>query len=175
MLNADIYTIAPSSFKQLYKQRNRWYKGSIINALHYKRMIFNKNYGDFGMIQMPTILISGIIALTLILTMIYYSIKPYFTHYINLKLIDFDIMTLIRNMTFDFDIFNLNYTVLFVAIVMICITIFVIKKSHVCVNEKVIKFGFFTFIFYIFMYFFILATMWIGIAFDLIRGKKQRW
>lgn len=175
LLNTTIYTVAPDNLKSLYKQRNRWYKGSILNALHYKKMIFNKTYGDFGLIQMPTILISGIIALVLILSTIYYSVTPYFRHYANLKLIDFDIMTIIRNMTFNFNILDLNYTVLFVGIIMICITLYVIKRSHICVNEKVIKFGLFTFIFYIFMYFFILSTMWIGIAFDLIIGKKQKW
>ena len=175
LLNTTIYTVAPDNLKALYKQRNRWYKGSILNALHYKRMIFNKEYGDFGLIQMPTILISGVIALVLILSTIYYSISPYFRHYANLRLINFDIITIIRNMTFNFNILDLNYTVLFVGIVMICITLYVIKRSHICVNEKVIKFGFFTFIFYIFMYFFILSTMWIGIAFDLIIGKKQKW
>ena len=175
LLNTTIYTVAPDNLKDLYKQRNRWYKGSILNALHYKKMIFNKNYGDFGIIQMPTILISGVIALVLILSTIYYTIRPYFRHYANLKLIDFDIMTIIKNMEFNFRILDLNYTVLFVAIVMICITLYVIKRSHVCVNEKVIKFGFSTFIFYIFMYFFVLSTMWIGIAFDLIIGKKQKW
>ena len=174
-LDTTVYTIAPDNIRDLYKQRNRWYKGSVINALRYKKMIFNSKYGDFGLIQMPTILISGMIALVLILSAIYYSIKPYFVYYNNLLLIDFDFLTLLRNFNINFSILDLNYTVMFVALCMILITIYIVKKSHVSVNERVIKFGFFTFIVYLLLYFFILATMWIGIAFDLIIGKKQKW
>jgi len=175
LLDITVYTIAPDNLKDLYKQRNRWYKGSIINALRYKRMIFNRKYGDFGLIQMPTIIISGMIALVLILSTLYYSIKPYFIYYSNFKLIDFDFLTLLRNLSINLNILDINYTVMFVALCMILITIYVVKKSHVSVDEKVVKFGFFTFIAYLLLYFFILAAMWIGIAIDLIVGKKQKW
>lgn len=175
VLDTTVYTIAPSNMRALYAQRNRWYKGSIINAVRYKRMLFNRKYGDFGLIQMPTILISGIIALTLILSTIYYSIKPYFVYYNNFKHVGFDFATFIRTFQFDFNVLDINYTVLFVAICMIAITIYVISKSHVSVNEKIVKFGWFSFAAYLFLYFFVLATMWIGIAFDLVTGKRQRW
>jgi cellulose synthase/poly-beta-1,6-N-acetylglucosamine synthase-like glycosyltransferase len=175
VLDTEVHTIAPSTLKVLYAQRNRWYKGSIINALKYKKMMFNRKYGDFGMIQMPTILISGIIALVLILSAIYYSIKPYVLYFQKMMLVDFDMMTFLRTYTFDFNILDLNYSVIFVAMAMIMITVFVIRTSHVSVNEKVIKFGFFTFFIYLVMYFFVLATMWIGIAFDLVIGKRQKW
>lgn len=175
LLDTTVYTIAPDNLKALYAQRNRWYKGSIINALRYKRMIFNRKYGDFGLIQMPTIIISGIIALTLILSTIYYSIKPYFVWYQNFKLVNFDFMTFITNFKWDFNFLDLNFSVFLVAIFMIIITIYVIKRSHISVNEKVIKFGIFSFAVYLFLYFFVLATMWIGIAFDLMIGKRQKW
>ena len=175
LLDTTVYTIAPDNLKSLYAQRNRWYKGSIINALKYKRMIFNRDYGDFGIIQMPTILISGLIALTLILSTLYYTIKPYFVWFKNFQLINFDIITLLKNFKFDFKILDLNFSVLLVAVFMILITIYIINKSHLSVNEKVIKFGILSFFVYLFLYFFILSTMWIGIAIDLIIGKKQKW
>ncbi len=175
LLDITVYTIAPDNLRDLYKQRNRWYKGSIINALRYKRMMFNRKYGDFGLIQMPTIIISGMIALVLIMSTLYYTIKPYFIYYTNFKLIDFDFLTLLRNLSINMNILDINYTVMFVALCMILITIYVVKKSHVSVDEKVVKFGLFNFIVYLLLYFFILAAMWIGIAIDLIIGKKQKW
>jgi len=35
LLNTDVHTIAPETFKELYKQRNRWFKGAVLNAVAY--------------------------------------------------------------------------------------------------------------------------------------------
>jgi len=176
LLDTTVQTIAPNNLKDLYKQRNRWYKGAIFNAIKYKWMMFNKKYGDFGLIQMPTIIISGIIALTIILTILYSAIKPYLIYFSKIKLINFDLLTFITNLRFNFHIFDLNYTTIFVAIAMILITILIIKKSHTHTKEKITKFGVSTLIFYLITYFFVLSIMWIGIAFDIVfKRKHQKW
>ncbi|MFH0868051.1 MAG: glycosyltransferase [Candidatus Woesearchaeota archaeon] len=176
LLNTDVYTIAPSSFKQLYKQRNRWYKGSIFNVLKYRKMIFNKSYGDFGIIQMPTIVISGLIAIILISATLYYFLSPYIQYLYNLSLVEFDIITLIKNFSLNFHYLDLNYMTVLMVLVMLGISLIVIKKSHIRTNEeKVTKYGVFSFLSYIMLYFFILGIIWIGVAFDMFRGKIQRW
>src|SRR3989338_2603352 len=85
LLNTDVYTIAPSNFKELYKQRNRWYKGSVLNAITYRKMMFNRNYGDFGIIQMPTIIISGMIAMVILISLAYYMLRPQIEYIHNLS------------------------------------------------------------------------------------------
>ncbi|MBD3310590.1 glycosyltransferase [Candidatus Woesearchaeota archaeon] len=175
LLNTDVLTIAPENLKQLYMQRNRWYKGAIINAIRYKFMMFNRKYGDFGIIQMPTIILSGMIALIMISSIIYYSIKPYVQYFYNMSFVNFDFMTFIRNFSYSFHILDLNYMTLFVAVAMLTISLVIFKKSHVSTRENILKHGTPSLFFYIFLYFLVLGTMWIGIAFDLIRGKKQRW
>ncbi|MBP9669051.1 MAG: glycosyltransferase [Candidatus Pacebacteria bacterium] len=55
---ARVFTKTPSTVYALYKQRVRWTYGFIMNAMHYRHMIFNRGYGALGMIVLPTALIS---------------------------------------------------------------------------------------------------------------------
>jgi len=175
LLNTEVKTIAPSTVKELYKQRNRWYKGSIINAIKYKKMMFNRKYGDFGIIQMPTIILYGLIAIIAISALLYYSLKPYVTYFYHMSFVNFDFWTFIKNITFNFNYLDLNYSLLLVFVVMILVTLYIIKKSHIHTQEKVAKFGIFSLLIYLFFYFIILGLMWIGILFDMILGRTQKW
>lgn len=175
LLDTEVKTVAPDNIRDLYKQRNRWYKGSIINAIRYRKMIFNKKYGDFGLMQMPTIIISGIVALTLILSIIYYSLKPYVVYFYNMSFVDFDFLTFLKSLTLNIHFLDLNYMTLLVAIVMLLITMTIIKKSHVYTKERITKYGVFSLMSYLFFYFLLLGIMWIGISIELIMGKIQKW
>jgi len=175
LLDVEVFTIAPKTFKELYKQRNRWYKGSIINAFKYRYMIFNRKYGDFGIIQMPTIILSGLIAIILLSSLAYYGLKPYVKTIYNSIFINFDFYTLIRTFNFDFNLLDLNYTAILVSITMLFISILIIRKSHAAANEKPDKHGIFSLISYIFFYFLVIGFIWIGIIFDFAFGKKQKW
>lgn len=175
LLDAEVFTLAPRTFKDLYKQRNRWYKGSVINAFRYRRMMFNRQYGDFGIIQMPTIIISGIIAMVLLSSAAYYGLKPYFKAIYNSFLIDFDIYTLIKSFKFDFSILDFNYMTILVASVMLVITLFVLKKSHTETKEDPNKHGIFSLISYLLFYFLVIGFIWIGITIDFLFRKKQKW
>ena len=175
LLDAEVFTIAPKTFKELYKQRNRWYKGSVINAFRYRYMMFNRKYGDFGIIQMPTIIVSGIVAIILVSSLTYYGLKPYFTAFYNSIFIDFDFYTLIRTFKFDFNLLDLNYMAIVVAVIMLTVSIFILKKSHTEVKEKPNKQGILSLVAYLFLYFIIIGFIWIGIIFDLLLAKKQKW
>jgi peptidoglycan-N-acetylglucosamine deacetylase len=47
------WTEAPSSFKILGRQRNRWTRGTIETLLFHKKMFFNPKYGLVGMLSYP--------------------------------------------------------------------------------------------------------------------------
>ncbi len=47
------WTEAPSTFKMLKKQRQRWHAGLAENIWKFKSMLFNPRYGAVGMIGMP--------------------------------------------------------------------------------------------------------------------------
>ena len=170
-----VTTIAPDNLKALYRQRNRWYKGSVLNVMKYTEMMFNKRFGDFGLFQLPIVLIFGIMILVMMLTIVYYTLKPYVKGLYNMSFVGFDFMTFIRNYTFHLDILEINYLTLFVSIVIFALSIYILIKSHKFLGEKSTKFGLLSLILYATSYFFILGVVWIGIAVDLIRDKKQKW
>jgi cellulose synthase/poly-beta-1,6-N-acetylglucosamine synthase-like glycosyltransferase len=51
--NAFVYTITPDTLNKLYRQRTRWSYGFIKNLIDYRRCLFNKKYGNMGMLTMP--------------------------------------------------------------------------------------------------------------------------
>lgn len=55
------YTEAPETFKQFLKQRFRWSFGVMQCFWKHRDTIFNRQYGNFGMVAMPNILIYQII------------------------------------------------------------------------------------------------------------------
>lgn len=175
LLEGEVSTIAPRTIKELYKQRNRWYKGSIYNALKYRKMMLNKNYGDFGFIQMPLIIISGVLAIIIISALFYYNIWGPMKNINNLRYIGFDFMTLIKNFKIDFHLLDLNFTSIISAIAMLIISTYVFVKSHASIREKSFKYGLFSIFVYLLAYFVLLGMIWIGIVAEMLVGKKQRW
>lgn len=51
--NAYVNTVAPNTWKKLYKQRVRWTYGFIKNTIDYKHMIFDSKYGEIGTLTLP--------------------------------------------------------------------------------------------------------------------------
>ncbi len=175
LLEGGVSTIAPKTLKQLYKQRNRWYKGSIYNALRYRKMMLNKNYGDFGLIQMPLIIISGVLAVIIMSALIYYNLWIPTKNINNLRYIGFDILTLIKNFSLDFHVLDLNFTSIFIAVIMLVVSLYIFIKSHAHTREKVKKYGILSIGVYLLVYFILLGVMWVGILTEMLVGKKQRW
>ncbi len=177
-LETSVYTIPPATFKQLLKQRNRWYKGSVLNTIGYKKMIFKKKFGDFGMMQMPLTLISGVMTISVVLGTIYYALKPLFNKLYKINLVGFDLsssFTNVKRWFINFNVLDLNFVLIVLSIAMAITAIYVLKKSHVSTQEKVFKQGIVPLVIYTVAYFFILGIVWINIAVDLMLKRKQKW
>lgn len=176
LLDTEVYTIAPDNIKDFYKQRNRWYKGAVLNAMKYKSMMFNKDYGDFGFIQMPRIIIAGITAVVLLMITFYkYLIEPIFRNIYNLSLIDFNLLIPIANSINNFKMLDFNYTNTFFVIVISIIILIILKLSHKYTRETMIRHGYITIPSYLLLYSFLASIAWMSVAIDLIINKKQNW
>ncbi len=66
--DANVYTIGPPTFKELYKQRLRWYYGFIQNVLDYKQL-FSRKHGNLGVFVLP----SAFISVFLVIATIFYT------------------------------------------------------------------------------------------------------
>lgn len=167
-IEAEVHTIAPDTLKGLYRQRKRWYKGSILTSMRYKNLFFNKEYGDFGLIQMPTIVISGLLALISFSILAYYNIKGVFENIMNLALIDFDLWTLISNFTWHFDPLAFDYMILVLGLIMFAISVYIFRLAHSTNKERIFSYGGVPLVGYLFGYFFVLCVVWIGVTYDVL-------
>ncbi len=175
VMDTTVTTLAPITIKELYRQRNRWFKGATLNALKYRKLLFNKKYGDFGFIQMPTIILSGIIAIVLLTSSLYYGLKPSIEYLGYLQAIHFDFIPLLLHINLNFNLMDLNYITVFIGIIMLVITIYVLKQSEIRTDEKMLKYGFFSISIYLFFYFLFLGFVWMGVFYDIITRKKHQW
>lgn len=73
-LDAEVFTEVPSNFKELFKQRTRWHRGGLRNAIKYLNLIGPK-YGDFGVFVMPL----GFLAVIAIFLIIGSAVLNFFT------------------------------------------------------------------------------------------------
>ena len=176
VLNAEVFTTAPDNFKDFYKQRNRWYKGTLLNIWNYRFMIFNPEYGDFGMLQLPRVAFAGVIAISLMAVIFYnHILKPLLIKLYDLSFIKFNIAYSVDRIIERFDILNLNYTNLFFAVVMMILGLYVLRLSYNYTREKIFKEGYFAVPAYLILYSMLASWVWLGVIFDLIRGKTQKW
>jgi len=62
---AFVYTIAPSQFSKLFKQRLRWTYGFLRNLIDYRILFFNKTQGNLGFFVLPVLIVSALSTLWL--------------------------------------------------------------------------------------------------------------
>ncbi|MCK4521849.1 MAG: glycosyltransferase family 2 protein [Nanoarchaeota archaeon] len=175
VLDTDILTKAPATFKQFYKQRNRWYKGSLINVFNYRKMIFNKDYGDLGIMQLPMIFISAFISITLFFILILWMfLKPLINKIYTLSFINFDVAPLVRRGIKNYTFLNINFAPMFYGIVILVLGFIFLVMAHHKAGERV-RHNKKTIFFYISIYPMMMAVIWMGVIADLVRGKIQKW
>lgn len=176
-LDATVYTIAPDNLKDLFKQRNRWYKGSVYNTLKYKDLMFNRKYGDFGMIRMPTILVSGILAIAIFALLLKAVTVSAYTGITNLAAVNFDLPMIINNMALHIDLLSIDFAALALFLFVITLGLFVLVYSHKAVGEKIFNHSraFVSLSCYMLAYSFFITLVWVAIGFEMAIGKKQKW
>ncbi len=172
-----VETIAPNSWRQLFRQRVRWYKGSVDNGIRYKELIFNKKYGDFGMLRMPTMLLSGLLPILMAITLFQESFRRMFEVLSGWSAINFDFMTLIKNFSFNFNYLTIPIGKIFIACTLFAITFYVMILSYKLLRERITNYGrtWATLITYLLVYGLFLTTVWVYIGFMFVSRKKNFW
>ncbi len=176
VFTTEVYTKAPSTFAKFYNQRNRWYKGTILNAVTFKNMAFNKKYGDFGMIQMPRLLLESIVVVLIAGLVLYSNIfVPLWT---KLKMLYFSNFNLLPSVQWGIDNFkfiDVNYTNIFYTIMLMVFAAFLLYYAHKACKEPLTKEGYLVIPSYLLLYGLMATIVLVGVFVDLARGKKQRW
>ncbi len=171
------YTIPPDNLRDLYYQRNRWYKGALLNTYNYRSLMFKKDYGDFGFVRLPTVILAGVLSIVVLVTLSYDASEYFFHKLITLSAINFDILTLLQNWSFNFHLLDLRYLELSIAFSVLTLGIFFMVISFRACKEKISRYGrtFISLISYMLIYSFIVSFVWLMIGIEIFRGKIQKW
>ena len=148
----------------------------MFNMLHYKKMLMNAKYGDFGVLQMPQILISGFLAVLLILLTFYrFILKSLIPTIYRWSKIHFDFMSIIKNSNWNINWIQINFTNLFFLLITLLLTFFIIFLSYRFSKEKVFRYGLFSIPIYLLLYSILISGVWISVFIEILFNRKQRW
>jgi len=164
-----VLTNVPSNFKALFKQRKRWYSGSLLTVWQHKNMIFNKKMGLFGF-YIPY----NYALITLGMSLFMYSVYLFSSKVVEninyLWLVNFDLSHI--SFTYELDLLLLDiFTTL--AFTMILITIILTKISFNTLGRRVREniLGFIGYVFFVVFY----QIFWINSFCTVLRRRQIKW
>lgn len=168
--DAIVYTVPPKTLPKLLKQRVRWSYGFIKNATDYKDMIFNKKYGNVGMLVLPMACLSIISVLFVSSVSILTLIRNLVDYIVRIRTVGFDLDFSFPN----FDLFYLNTELIAIVGLIVGIGSILIISASKKMSEGKFSLGM-DLIYYLSLYMFI-APLWIGKAtWNAIFKVKTTW
>lgn len=134
------YVAAPRTIKELYKQRQRWYGGSLSNIYQYRKLALNRKYGDFGFFQMPKNIMGIATVFTTLGLFAYFAIWPLIMKLYHFFIIRFEIMPYLLNPDISVNIFLLkNVQGTFVVLMLMVISMLFFICACRMANERMQK------------------------------------
>ena len=176
-IDAVTYTLCPKKFRELYKQRLRWYRGALHNMYKYKDMFFHRKYGNIGIFLLPMNLVAVLAVIAMFSLMIYSTTLDIFRTINYYSLINWDLTVLISKF-WEFrpeTLFtNLLSTTLLMGIISISAGLYLLYKSFQINDEtfSLNKIGFFS---YLFIYPMLMMFFWFAALFHEALRLEKRW
>ena len=174
--DAYVYTAVPSSINQLYRQRSRWWKGSLLNFIRYKSLFLNQRFGHFGIFQLPMIMLGYITVCFVVFFFTYFTILPLLDRFYGLYLVGFDLPTLLRSINFSFDVLRYDFGKVFIIVTLTALAFTTFFLAHKSGRETFFKHGLFYLPFYFLFYYILLSFIYVLAAVQLVVfGRKDKW
>jgi cellulose synthase/poly-beta-1,6-N-acetylglucosamine synthase-like glycosyltransferase len=166
--NAIVYTTAPRTFLQLYKQRVRWTYGFIKNAIDYYRMFLNPRYGTLGMFVLPISIISLFSAIFLFSILIWNTLVL-----VTQEFVRFQTVGIAAASVPQFDVFYVNTSTIFtVTVLLILLTLVLIGLGKRLGKDPVVSFDIPV---YLVLYGFVTPLWLTGALYKAVIRRGVRW
>ena len=176
LIGPKVYTLAPETMSGWFKQRNRWYKGTLINMFNYRKLIFNMKYGEFGMFHLPMVIGAALLSIFFAFFVVWqHMINPLLSKLYDLSFINFDIGLMSSVWVERFSFLDINYGLIFFTFVVLSFGLAWILYAFKYTEESFTSKGFFSASLFMVIYPFFLSLVWLGVVFDLARNKRQKW
>lgn len=168
-LDAKVKTICPTTFKEIYIQRRRWYSGALQTLVQHADVMFNRKIGTFGYFVPANYILIGTGMLVFYLST-YLGISRLVKHLWYFNYTDISIWQ--RLMQFEFDILAygkismIGMSAILLTITLMCIGLYFTKTKY---KDK--KWGMLGFPFMFFLY----QIWWTGAIIAFLRRKSVSW
>jgi len=164
--NAFVRTHSPETLGGLFRQRSRWYRGNLNNAIRYRDFFFNPQYGNFGAIILPFNLVWAGLVLFIFGHFIFRMgsnafewVADLFTYGLVFSAPSLSVQSLSL-----FHVFNLTLAVF--GISMIALSVYVSEERLKSIERK------FDVLFFMLFYAFLYSAFWIKALVDKFKGAK---
>lgn len=166
------YTIVPQTWRALFQQRVRWFRGFIYNVWNYRGLFFHKDYGVLGSFQLP-IAVLGVAILLITMGLIGLKfLRAFFYRVLDFLNLGWDVFKLIEPPTFR-SFLSLDYMLIFPLVVGLGFVLFFLFKAH---RESRERFRYpFSFLFYLWYYSIMLALCWTTAIIKETFKTKRQW
>ncbi len=129
------YTNPPRTFKQLWDQRIRWFRGFIHNTKKYKKMFMNKNYGMMGLFQYPLNILTLFTVILMFILVSYELLRNILRFMTRLSVLN------LSAINFNFPsikeiILGVNIKIMFPISVSLVLALFIYYKAHQTIGER---------------------------------------
>lgn len=165
---AKVYTVAPSTFLSLYRQRVRWTQGFLQNAMDYRTIFLNPVYGNLGLFVLPAAIVSVFGSLYLTLYALLKLAALAGDKILELRTIGF----VVRAPHFNWFYMNTTVTALVVYALLACSLLMVLLGKHVTKDKTLTAYDLFSFLFLYGLF----APLWIAKAvFNTLTHTRSSW
>ena len=169
--NAYVTTEAPETFKDLFKQRIRWYRGYLQTNRKYFYMFFNMKYGNLGFFVLPVNFLWIFILCVLLFLPIYNFAVNLNEFLYRCSLVGFTWPSI----NINFDILYLSFYVYF-SILFFFLSVLIIFVSAKVSSEKInLKTRKWFYAGYLFIYPLLYSIFWLSAIFCEIFKVKKKW
>ncbi|MBS3107512.1 glycosyltransferase family 2 protein [Candidatus Woesearchaeota archaeon] len=167
------YTAVPDTFRGLWKQRVRWFRGFIETAVKYKKMFGNKKFGMMGVFQYPVNILTFITVISGFSIVSYELFSKGYNLAMELFALKAGVFDVLKMPSWFDILMHVNVNILFPMVLSFSIAIYIYHMAHKVSGEKW-KYPLILLI-YLFLYPILRSFHWITAVYKETFGVSKKW
>lgn len=179
--HAEVHTVAPATISEFKNQRYRWYRGSLETIIQYKKMLFNREYGDFGVFAIPSKLAQTVLSLFVLFITLYLIGVPLMEFAAQFSRLGFDyfaseVLTINSVLiSIYWSLISIRFVTLFFISALFGISLLMAYMASKHADESLFRYGYIPVVAYLAFFVFINGILWLFVIIKMIMGSDRTW